>query len=51
MYKKTMTLARIFAVGLTIAATSFASMAANVPAGVKLAAKQELVRGNGSEVA
>jgi len=51
MYKKTVTRALILAAGFTMAATSFTSVAANVPAGVKLAAKQELVRGNGTEVA
>ena len=37
--------------GLSFTATAFSSFAANVPEGVKLAAKQELVRGNGTEVA
>jgi oligopeptide transport system substrate-binding protein len=41
----------LLATGVVFAATSFSSIAANVPAGVKLAAKQELVRGNGTEVA
>lgn len=41
----------LLAAGLSFAATSFSTMAAVVPAGVKLAVKQELVRGNGSEVA
>jgi oligopeptide transport system substrate-binding protein len=51
VYKNKITQALIVAVGLTFAATSITSMAANVPAGTKLAAKQELVRGNGAEVA
>lgn len=37
--------------GLAVATASFSSLAANVPAGTKLAPVQELVRGNGSEVA
>lgn len=51
MYKNKITQALLFAAGLSFAATSATSFAANVPAGVKLADKQELVRGNGSEVA
>jgi len=37
--------------GLTFAATSLTAIAAEVPAGVKLAKTQEIVRGNGTEVA
>ena len=51
MHKKTITKSLLLAAGLSFAATSFSTMAADVPAGVKLAAKQELVRGNGTEVA
>ncbi|WP_372882686.1 ABC transporter substrate-binding protein [Psychromonas sp.] len=51
MYKNKITQALLLTAGLSLAATSFTSMAAEVPAGVKLAAKQELVRGNGTEVA
>lgn len=51
MYKNKITQALLLGAGMTIAATSFSTLAADVPAGVKLAAKQELVRGNGTEVA
>lgn len=51
MNKNKITKAVLLAAGLSFAATSFSTMAADVPAGVKLAAKQELVRGNGTEVA
>ncbi|MFT6925297.1 MAG: oligopeptide transport system substrate-binding protein [Psychromonas sp.] len=51
MYKNKITQALLLAVGISFAATSFTAVAANVPAGVKLAANQELVRGNGTEVA
>jgi len=51
MYKNKITQALMLSVGLSLAATSFTSIAAEVPAGVKLADKQELVRGNGTEVA
>ena len=51
MNKNKITQALLLAAGLSFGAASFSTMAANVPAGVKLAAKQELVRGNGSEVA
>lgn len=51
MYKNKITQALLLGAGMTVAATSFSAMAAEVPAGVKLAAKQELVRGNGTEVA
>jgi oligopeptide transport system substrate-binding protein len=51
VYKNKITQALLLAVGISFAATSFTAVAANVPAGVKLAANQELVRGNGTEVA
>ncbi|MCG6200300.1 ABC transporter substrate-binding protein [Psychromonas antarctica] len=51
MHKNKITQALLLAAGISLVATSFSTMAANVPAGVKLAAKQELVRGNGTEVA
>lgn len=51
MHKKKITQVLLLATGISFFATSFSSMAANVPEGVKLAAKQELVRGNGTEVA
>ena len=51
MNKNKITKALLLATGLSFAATSFSSIAANVPDGVKLAVKQELVRGNGTEVA
>ncbi|ELR65033.1 Oligopeptide ABC transporter, periplasmic oligopeptide-binding protein OppA [Photobacterium marinum] len=51
MYKNKITQALLMSAGMAVAATSFSSLAADVPAGVKLAAKQELVRGNGTEVA
>jgi len=50
MYKNKITQALLLGAGMTVAATSFSALAADVPAGVKLAAKQELVRGNGTEV-
>ncbi|EKO3717775.1 oligopeptide ABC transporter substrate-binding protein OppA [Vibrio metschnikovii] len=37
--------------GLTVATASFSALAADVPAGTKLAPVQELIRGNGTEVA
>ncbi|WP_243433595.1 ABC transporter substrate-binding protein, partial [Pseudomonas sp. 95_A] len=46
--KKTLIAASVFAAMSALAANSV--MAATVPAGVELAAKQELVKGNGSEV-
>ncbi|WP_428774589.1 ABC transporter substrate-binding protein [Vibrio sp.] len=49
MYKNKITQALLLGAGLAVAATSV--NAANVPEGTKLAAKQELVRGNGTEVA
>ncbi|MFT6925298.1 MAG: oligopeptide transport system substrate-binding protein [Psychromonas sp.] len=51
MYKNKITQALLLAVGISFTATSFTAVAAHVPADVKLAAKQELVRGNGAEVA
>ncbi|MGF1700603.1 ABC transporter substrate-binding protein [Photobacterium makurazakiensis] len=50
MYKNKITQALLLGAGMTVAATSFSTIAAEVPEGVKLAAKQELVRGNGTEV-
>ncbi|SDG75046.1 oligopeptide transport system substrate-binding protein [Vibrio xiamenensis] len=49
MYKNKITTALLLGAGLAVAST--ASFAANVPAGTKLAKVQELVRGNGTEVA
>ncbi len=46
--KKTLIAASVFAAMSALAANNV--MAATVPAGVELAAKQELVKGNGSEV-
>tara|TARA_R110001583_G_scaffold16561_21_gene67978 strand:+ start:7520 stop:9151 length:1632 start_codon:yes stop_codon:yes gene_type:complete len=51
VYKNKITQALLIAAGLTLATTSISAVAANVPAGTKLAVKQELVRGNGTEVA
>jgi oligopeptide transport system substrate-binding protein len=51
MYKNKITQALLISAGLTVAATSFSTIAAEVPEGVKLSATQELVRGNGTEVA
>ncbi|MFA0052952.1 ABC transporter substrate-binding protein [Vibrio breoganii] len=51
MYKNKITQALILGAGLAAATTSFATLAANVPAGTELAPVQELVRGNGTEVA
>lgn len=51
MYKNKITQALLLGAGLAVATTSFTSFAANVPAGTKLAPVQELVRGNGTEVA
>ncbi|MCA2016550.1 ABC transporter substrate-binding protein [Vibrio tritonius] len=51
MYKNKITQALLLGAGLAVATASFSSLAANVPAGTKLAPVQELVRGNGSEVA
>ncbi|MDV7103107.1 ABC transporter substrate-binding protein [Vibrio sp. TH_r3] len=51
MFKNKITQALLLGASLTVAATSFSSLAANVPEGTKLAKSQELVRGNGTEVA
>ena len=51
MYKNKITRAILLGAGLAVAATSFSAVAANVPEGTQLAKKQELVRGNGTEVA
>jgi len=51
MYKNRITQALMISVSFAVAATSFSSIAAQVPSGVTLADKQELVRGNGTEVA
>ena len=50
MRKNIITKTLAIAMGLSFVASSFSTIAAVVPDGVKLAAKQELVRGNGSEV-
>ncbi|WP_325893361.1 ABC transporter substrate-binding protein [Grimontia sp. NTOU-MAR1] len=51
MYKNKITQALLLGAGMAVAATSFTATATDVTAGVKLAPKQELVRGNGTEVA
>ncbi|WP_286293682.1 ABC transporter substrate-binding protein [Vibrio apostichopi] len=51
MYKNKITQALLLGAGLAVAATSTLSIAADVPAGTELAKVQELVRGNGTEVA
>ncbi|MGI9949383.1 ABC transporter substrate-binding protein [Vibrio hyugaensis] len=51
MYKNKITKALLLGAGLAVAASSTTAFAADVPAGTKLADKQELVRGNGTEVA
>jgi oligopeptide transport system substrate-binding protein len=51
MYKNKITQALLLGASLTVAATSFSTLAADVPEGTKLAKVQELVRGNGTEVA
>ncbi|MEZ8883581.1 ABC transporter substrate-binding protein [Vibrio sp. 10N.222.54.F6] len=51
MYKNKITQALLLGAGLAVAATSTFSIAAEVPAGTELAKAQELVRGNGTEVA
>ncbi|RJX72047.1 oligopeptide ABC transporter substrate-binding protein OppA [Vibrio sinensis] len=51
MYKNKITQALLLGAGLAVAATSTATLAAEVPAGTQLAEVQELVRGNGTEVA
>ncbi|PQJ66447.1 ABC transporter substrate-binding protein [Photobacterium angustum] len=49
MYKNKITQALMMSASFAVAATSFSSFAAQVPSDVKLADKQELVRGNGTE--
>ena len=49
MYKNRITQALLLGASLTMAATS--AVAADIPAGTKLAKVQELVRANGTEVA
>lgn len=51
MHKNKITNALCLSLGLAAITSSAFSFAANVPEGTKLAAVQELVRGNGSEVA
>ncbi|MFT7684414.1 MAG: oligopeptide transport system substrate-binding protein, partial [Moritella dasanensis] len=51
MLKNKITQSLLLSAGLAFAATSLTATAAEVPAGVKLAKIQELVRGNGTEVA
>ncbi|MEZ8795657.1 ABC transporter substrate-binding protein [Vibrio cyclitrophicus 1F53] len=51
MYRNKITQALLLGAGLAVAATSTLSIAAEVPAGTELAKVQELVRGNGTEVA
>ncbi len=51
MYKNKITQALLLGAGLAVAVASTTAFAADVPAGTKLADKQELVRGNGTEVA
>jgi len=51
MYKNQITQALLLGASLAVAATSGYTFAADVPSGTKLAKKQELVRGNGVEVA
>ncbi|EDK28412.1 ABC transporter substrate-binding protein [Vibrio chagasii] len=51
MYKNKITQALLLGAGLAVAASSTLSIAAEVLAGTKLAEKQEIVRGNGTEVA
>ncbi|MEZ9317587.1 ABC transporter substrate-binding protein [Vibrio lentus] len=51
MYKNKITQALLLGAGLAVTATSTLSIAAEVPAGTELAKVQELVRGNGTEVA
>ncbi|NOH72291.1 oligopeptide ABC transporter substrate-binding protein OppA [Vibrio pectenicida] len=51
MYKNQITQALLLGASLAVAATSGYTFAADVPSGTKLEKKQELVRGNGAEVA
>ncbi|KLV04718.1 peptide ABC transporter substrate-binding protein [Photobacterium aquae] len=50
MNKNKITQSLLLGAGMVVAATSLPAFAANVPDDIKLAAKQELVRGNGTEV-
>ncbi|MFY2508282.1 ABC transporter substrate-binding protein [Vibrio pectenicida] len=51
MYKNQITQALLLGASFAVAATSGYTFAADVPSGTKLEKKQELVRGNGAEVA
>ncbi len=51
MYKNKITQAVLLGASFAAATASFATIAADVPAGTKLAPVQEIVRGNGTEVA
>jgi len=51
MYKNQITQALLLGASLAVTATSGYTFAADVPSGTKLEKKQELVRGNGAEVA
>ncbi len=51
MYKNKITQAVLLGASFAAATASFATFAANVPEGTKLAPVQEIVRGNGTEVA
>ncbi|UJF18699.1 ABC transporter substrate-binding protein [Vibrio sp. SS-MA-C1-2] len=51
MKKNKITQTLLLAAGLTVSAISANAIAATIPEGTKLAADQELVRGNGTEVA
>lgn len=51
MYKNKITQAVLLGASFAAATASFATFAADVPAGTKLAPVQEIVRGNGTEVA
>lgn len=51
MHKNRITQSLLLSASLAVAATSSVAIAANVPSGTKLAEVQELVRGNGTEVA
>lgn len=50
MNKNKITQSLLLGAGMVVAATSLPAFAANVPDDIKLAVKQELVRGNGTEV-
>lgn len=51
MYKNRITQILLLGAGMAMATSSFNILAADVPAGTKLAKVQEIVRGNGTEVA